>query len=159
MKKVIIIGMVLILTLGLIACSPQKAIEKAIMNQMGVDVSSDGDTYTIKGEDGDSSISVGDNQKWPKDKMGELPELKCKVLSTVSTNDGAVVIFDEVSKADAKSYVEKLKSLGYDNDIWEMEGEEMLTFTGSNGDIVVSFSWVPNDNGKSGTGNVGYTKN
>ena len=111
MKKAIAIIMALIIMLALSGCfSPQKAIENVIKSQTGVDVdiSNDGETVTISGKDGDDDVSytIG-GQKWPSDKMGDLPELKCTVLSTVSTGDGSVVVFEGVSRDDAKAYIQK----------------------------------------------------
>ena len=96
-----------------------------------------GKNVTVKTPDGNAKISTGSGLSWPKDKMGELPELKSKVLSVVDTPQGTSVTCDGLSKSDYDAYVSKLKAQGFE-DTYTMEMEGTSLFTGQKDESTVS---------------------
>lgn len=63
----------------------EKIVEKIIEDTTGGKVDINKDTTTIKTDKGETKI--GENQKWPKDKMCDLPELKANITMVVEDYD------------------------------------------------------------------------
>ena len=103
----------------------EKIIEKAIDGD--VDISKD--TTTIKTDQGTSQI--GTDLEWPKDKMGDIPQPKGKIVGVFedTANKSMSVTFDTMSYEDGKDYYEKLKALGYTKGM-EAFSTDNLTFSG-----------------------------
>lgn len=83
-------------------------------------------------ESGDSSINYGDNLKWPKEFMVNIPEPKGKITAVVKDDKTrqCTVTFSEMSKDDASDYVVKLKGLGYSGGL-EISDADSITFSGA----------------------------
>ncbi len=137
----------------------EKIAEKLIEDATGAKVDISGDTTTIKTEKGETKI--GENQKWPKGKMGDLPELKANITMVVEDYDKekdinmAMVYFDGLKKDDAEKYVEYIKELKYES-IFEVYNDDGFIYSGNNEDAAeVVFSYT--DDG--GTGSLAYIDN
>ena len=135
------IALILAVTLLLAACG-----KTVYRDAAGNKVERQGDTVTVKTEDGNATIKTGGGQSWPKDKMGDLPELKGNILGVVDTPQGTSVNFTEVSKADFDAYIVKVKAQGFEA-VQEMEMEGMSMFMGQKDEATVSAQFHP-DKGK-----------
>lgn len=148
MKKTVVVLMVTLLSFLVTGCGikekiEQKAAEKiaeTIVEQALSDgntkVDIDGDTFTVKGEDG-ASFTLGGTQ-WPD--IDYLPEFKKGEIIS-STNDGAgnvMIIIEEVEQQDYQDYVAKIKK-DFTEENNEMQVEEYLLFEGKNaaGELVL----------------------
>lgn len=92
----------------------EKVSEGIVGKAVGANVDITKDGLTVQ-KDG-ATFQSGNDLKWPKSSMGDLPEPKAKITGLVvneKNNGGGTVIFSEMSLDDAKAYVEKLKGLGY----------------------------------------------
>ena len=162
--KIIIIFILLTATFStlLTGCqkkAEEKMAERIIEDATGAEVDISGDTTTIKTEKGETKI--GENQKWPKDKMGDLPELKANITMVMEDYDKekdinlGMVYFDSLKKDDAEKYLGYIKELKYES-FFEVFNDDGFIYSGKNEDgAEVVFSYT--DDG--GTGSLSYTDN
>lgn len=162
--KIIIIFILLTATFSTLLTGCQKKVEekmaeKIIEDATGAEVDISGDTTTIKTEKGETKI--GENQKWPKDKMGDLPELKANITMVMEDYDKekdinlGMVYFDSLKKDDAEKYLGYIKELKYES-FFEVFNDDGFIYSGKNEDgAEVVFSYT--DDG--GTGSLSYTDN
>lgn len=152
-KKFIVILLSVVMLLSLGACGAKKklnekvaekitegVIEKATGGEAQLDI--DKDRLTIKGKDGEE-YSFGENE-WPKGKKADLiPEFKKgKIVSVMNSDDTSVIILEEVEENDFKEYIEKLRDLGFTNNVIEVSsGEDMGFYANSNEETVVSVTY------------------
>lgn len=125
----------------------QKAIEKAVEEAVGGEVSIQEDGIKIESKDG--TFESGGDLKWPADAMGDLPIPKANVTGIIkdNSNKGCTVSLTDFSIEDANAYLEKLKSLGYE-DGFTMEDKEMMMYSGSKDDgsaITFAYNNVPKE--------------
>ena len=73
----------------------------------------DDEITTIKAEEG--STQVGSTIQWPKDKMGNLKELKANITMVSEDRENVItyIMFEGLEKAGAEKYLESIKELGY----------------------------------------------
>ena len=155
-KTFIIFIMLIVIIASLVTGCKKKIAGKIIEDATGGKVDINEDTTAIKTEQGETKIS--ENQKWPKDKMGNLPELKANITMVIEDYDKekninlGMVYFDGLKKDDAEKYVESIKELKYES-IFESSSGDGFMYSGKNekGSEVV-FSYM-ND----GTGSLSYT--
>lgn len=113
----------------------KKIAEKVIEDATGGKVDIHKDTATIKTEHGETK--VGENQKWPKDKMGDLPELKTNITMVIEDYDKekdinlGMVYFSDLKKNDAEKYVEAIKNLKYESVLESSSGDGFM-YSGKN---------------------------
>lgn len=150
---VLLIVITVILMTGCKKTIEEKVTEKIIEGTTGADVDLDKDSTTIKTDQG--TTQMGSNIKWPKDKVGNLKELKANI--TMFTEDTANTItyitFDGLKQDDANKYVESIKELGYKS-LFETTNADGFVFSGNDEDgseVVFSFY---ND----GTGSLSYSE-
>ncbi len=156
-RKAFIISIILIVILATLTTGCKKKIEdkiaeKIIEDATGGKVDINKDTATIKTEQGETK--VGDNLKWPKDKMGNLPELKANIIMLTEDKDKTLVFlsFDSLKKDVAEKYVESIKELKYES-VFETASGDGFMYSGKDEDgSEVVFSYF-ND----GTGSLSYT--
>lgn len=132
----------------------EKIAEKFVENVVGGQVDIDKDTTTIKSEYGETI--VGENLKWPKEGMGNLPELKANITMINEDKDKTfgMVYFDDIKKDYAEKYLKSIIDLNYKSEM-ESTSEEGFLFIGSNDDgSQVSFTYSNN-----GSGSISYTQN
>lgn len=160
-RKVFIIFILLIAVFSTLITGCKKKIEekiaeKVIEDTTGAKVDISKDTATIKTEKGETKM--GENQKWPKDIMGNLPELKANITMVTEDHDKqndinlGMIYFDNLKKDDAEKYVESIKELNYES-VFETSSGEGFMYSGQNevGSEVV-FSYMNN-----GSGTLSYT--
>ena len=124
--------------------------EKAIGGN--VDITKDG----VKVEKDGVSYETGNDLKWPKDAMGDLPEPKAKISAVLNADaeKGGSLAYEEMSLEDAKVYVEELKALGYKDGL-NMSDEDLITYSGKNSDgYSVMFTYTLSTKG----GSIMYTR-
>ena len=147
MKKALGISFMFVLALAALAgCSPGgfKGVDSA-----GNRYEVQRDTVTIKGEDVNATISTGGNLAWPKDMMGDLPELRGNIMAVVNTPDGASVTYNGISKSDYDAYVSKVKGQGYETAMEMALDKTTMLFVGQKGDNSASIQLhLDGDSGK-----------
>lgn len=115
------------------------------------------DESSGKIESGDSSMSFGENLKWPKEFMVNMPEPKGNVTAVVKDDKTrqCSVCISEMNKDDASDYAASLKKLGYSGGV-EVSDSESIMFSGkaSDGSEVV---FLYNTTSKEGS--VSYNPN
>jgi hypothetical protein len=140
-KKTVVVLMVTLLSFLVTGCGikekiEQKAAEKiaeTIVEQALSDgntkVDIDGDTFTVKGEDG-ASFTLGGTQ-WPD--IDYLPEFKKgQIISASNDGEGNVmIIVEDVDQQDYNDYLEKIKN-EFTEETNEMQVEEYLLYEGKN---------------------------
>lgn len=155
MKKVLIVLIVIVMVLSLCSCSKitekiaEKGMEKLVESATGAEVDITKDGAEIKVEGG--SIQSGDDLKWPKDAMGDLPEPKAKVTFIMAADGGkgGSVNISDFDEDDAKKYIEKLKEMGF-KEVLNLHDSESIVFGGTKEDgAQVNFGYSPDS--KEGT--------
>lgn len=143
-KFALIIAIILCLALMLAGCGKsvaERAAEALIKNATGTDVDVNGDKVEIKGSSGET-VTVGGNIAWPKDKMGDLPELSGTIQSSFENGDAGIVLTCVgISKSDAEAYIRSLKDRGYTEDAYEANADSMIQYSANNGSHTVSFTF------------------
>lgn len=145
--------------LPLSGCGIKKKAEKAITEKivekaLGDNVDIDGETVTIKGEDGEE-VSFGGGQ-WPDSELAKkIPEFKKGTIVTSATEDNSIIVFmEKVEAGDFDDYLEEIKKT-YSQDAYESKTDEMVTFGGNDGNqTTVSVNFVI----KEGTMGITVTK-
>lgn len=130
----------------------EKIAEKIIEGTTGAKVDINKDTTTIKTEQGETKI--GENLKWPKDKMGNLPEVKANINMVMEDKEATLgmIYFSDMKKGDAEKYIEAIKELKYES-VFETSSDDGFMYSGKDEDgseVVFSYS---ND----GAGSLSYT--
>lgn len=147
-RKITALILTLCLMMALLTGCGKKASEKIAENIIkdvtGADVSISGEQVEIKGEDGEK-VTVGGNIAWPKDKLGDLPQLPGKIESFFESEEtGCTLYCVGTKKQEAEAFIKALKDLGYTENAYEGEDEDgMLTYFGSNGSHLVNFAFFP----------------
>lgn len=171
MKKIAIALVLVSFCVLLTACGGKNPMETAIENmveeELDIDITKNGNSVTIQGEDGtvkysqdgdtseviteDGKVSAGGNLRWPLEYMGDIPELKGNITVVYTGDEGSTVAYEGITLDQAKVYADKLKFLGYKG--MNMVDEDGIYVTGENeaGDIV---NFVFNANGEA---TVAYT--
>lgn len=116
-----------------------------------VDITKDG----IKVQKDGASIETGDDLKWPKSSMGDLPEPKAKITGILNgkATEGCTVVLSDMSFDVAKEYVEMLKELGYQDGLSISEADG-ISYGGRNkggASAMISYNASPKE------GTIGYT--
>lgn len=151
MVFILVLVILAIITTGCKKKIEDKITEKIIEDATGGQVDINKDTTTIKTEGG--TTQVGENLKWPKDKMGNLPELKANITMVIEDKEKSLgmVYFDNFKKDDAEKYVEAIKELKYES-VFETTSSDGFMYSGKDEDgseVVLSYF---ND----GTGSLSY---
>lgn len=162
-RKIYIISILLIVVLSALLTGCEKKIEekvteKIIEDATGAKVDISKDTTVIKTDKGETKI--GESQRWPKDKMGDLPELKANITMVMEDYDKVkdinlgMIYFDNLNEDDALKYVEYIKDHKYES-IFSTTTSDGFIYSGKNEDSAeVVFSYN-ND----GSGSLSYTDN
>jgi len=141
-------GIIICMGISLAACgSIQKTGKTGSENQQSAQSQSGKEAGNNK-----TTVAAGQNMEWPKEKMANLTEPKANVTAIVKddTTKQCTVAFGEMSEADAKAYILKLKELGYVNNVVEMTDANSVMFSGesSSGEQV---TFIYNISTKDGT--------
>ncbi|NLI93092.1 MAG: hypothetical protein GX434_13160 [Peptococcaceae bacterium] len=135
---------IMIVILSLTGCGTvqdkvsEKVGEKIAGDAIGgsVDITKDG----LKAEKDGVSYQTGDDLKWSKEAMGNIPEPKAKISGVSNAQgEGGSVTYSEMSLEEAKAYEEKLIDLGYTEDGRSVADNDMMGYSGKNssGDSVI----------------------
>lgn len=133
-KTVRLVATLFCLILMLTACGADKTSQ-----------SNDG-TQSTENAQKEPSIDLGEDLKWPKDVMGNLPEPIGKITAVISdeATKQCIVTFAEMSKEEAAAYAKKIEELGYvgglkvsDVDLISINGEDT---TGAKVDFLYNVS-------------------
>ncbi len=130
----------------------EKIAEKIIEDATGGNVDISKDTTTIKTEQGETK--VGENLKWPKDIMGNLPELKANITMVVEDKESTIgmIYFDDLEVKNAEKYLEAIIKLNYES-VFETTNDEGFMYSGKNEEgAEVVFSYY-----NEGTGSLSYS--
>lgn len=93
-----------------------------------------------------TGIDMADEAPWPKKEMDKIPELDGKIMSASVNGDYVFIEMQYVKKEDALAFIEKIKSLGYDNDSYETIEMQTLAYTGANNKGGgIAFTWYSNN--------------
>ena len=116
-----------------------------------VDITKDG----IKVQNDGASIETGNDLKWPKSSMGDLPEPKAKITGILNgkVTEGCTIVLSEMSFDVARAYVEKLKEMGYKDGL-SFSDADGLSYGGKNSggaSAMISYNASPKE------GTIGYT--
>lgn len=152
---IIFILIITVFTVFMTGCKKKiedKITEKIVEKTTGAQVDIDKGTTTIK--TGEGTTQTGQNLKWPKDKMGNLPELKANINTVLENKEKTIgmIYFDGLKKDDAIKYVNSIKKLNYKS-LLETTSSDGFMYSGKDEDgSEVVFSYL-ND----GTGSISYT--
>ena len=160
-RLIIFILLIFVISTSVTGCQKkieEKITEKVIEDATGSKVDISKDTTTIETEQGETKM--GTDLKWPKDKMGNLPELKANITMVIEDYDKekdinlGMVYFDSLKNDDAEKYRESIIELNY-KAIFETTSDDGFIYSGNNDNgEEVMFSYY-ND----GTGSLSYTDN
>lgn len=153
---VALIIMVAILTIFMAGCKNKiedKIVENTIEDVTGGKVDIGKDTTTISIPQG--TAKVGDNIKWPKDKMGNLPEVKANFISVLEDkNYGMIMLhFEKMKEDDAKKYIENINELGFETMLENSTSDGFMYSGKMDSGLEVMFQFY-----KDGTGSLYYSE-
>lgn len=127
---------------GLREKAEKAATEKLIEKALGDKVDIDGDTVTIKGEDGEK-ITIGGSE-WPDSELAKsVPKFtKGKVVTSAQEADSIVVLLEDVKVEDFEEYLKEIKK-EFSQDVYESKTDEMVAYGANNGNqTVVSLKYA-----------------
>ncbi|MDD3704494.1 MAG: hypothetical protein PHC45_00280 [Clostridiaceae bacterium] len=142
-NKIISVVLVVIMVLSISACGKivdkvvekgiEKGVESMIEKETGAKVDFSEDGVKVNAEGG--SMQTGENLKWPKKTMGDLPELQANILFIMEDTEkgGCTLNFKGINEKKAKDYVNKLKDAGFTAEVEQIDDTTVL-FTGKNSD-------------------------
>lgn len=98
-------------------------------------------------------LDMSESMNWPEDSMDDIPPIKAQISSVSLNNNNVSIGFKNIGREDIASYIEEIKSLGYDIDPMETIMDNVLSYTASNDkDRSISIRWTDNE------GNINYNK-
>ena len=130
LRKAVLVLLCVVLVFSLTACNVKQKINEKIAEKVTegvlekiagdgteIDISESGITFEGKGGE---KISIGAGE-WPKGGAADLiPKFKKgTIISVVNTDEGCMLIIEEVDKKDVENYIEEIKGLGYTKDVIE----------------------------------------
>lgn len=142
-NKIISVVLVVIMVLSISACGKivdkvvekgiEKGVESMIEKETGAKVDFSEDGVKVNAEGG--SMQTGENLKWPKKTMGDLPELQANILFIMEDTEkgGCTLNFKDIDEKKAKDYVKKLKDADFTAEVEQIDDTTVL-FTGKNSD-------------------------
>jgi hypothetical protein len=137
MKAVRLMAVLLIVAMAFSLCScgkveekiAEKSAEMLLEKALGadVDITKDGSTINVGG----GAMEVGEDLSWPKEAMGDMPELKGKVTFIMrgEENKGATVTVSDVKPDIAKEYISILEGMCSEGGIVS-EDSEYVVYSG-----------------------------
>jgi|BioPla2DNA2_1021312.scaffolds.fasta_scaffold02629_6 hypothetical protein len=154
MKKFIVWILMVLIATSLIGCGTKNKIkeeteetivEKVIEEAGGGDVDIDGETITIKGEDGQEMIFG--NTDWPTSDLAKyIPEFKDgNIVTVMEMNNSLLITLENVSEKDFTDYQDSIKNIFNENS-YEMKSEGGVTYGADNGkEIGIMLLYVPDE--------------
>ncbi|MDY0235533.1 MAG: hypothetical protein RBR71_05865 [Gudongella sp.] len=77
-------------------------------------------------------IDMEQSLEWPKDSMDNIPPINAQITNVSLSNEAVSISFENISKEDIYSYIEKVKSAGFDSDKVETEMVEYISYSAYN---------------------------
>lgn len=103
--------------------------------------------------EGPIEINMAESMDWPKDSMDNIPPIKAQITSVSQDSNRVSIGFKGISEEDMTSYINEIKSLGFEAQVTEMIMDDFLNYTASdNKDNMISITWTSNE------GTITYTK-
>lgn len=132
MKRILTFLLVITLIFSLAGCG-EKLLERAIEEAGGGNVDLDGDTVTIKGEDGEEMV-FGETE-WPSSGLAKsIPEFKAgKIVTTMEMNDSLLISLEGVPEKDFEDYLDGIKKI-FSEEAYDMNSEGGVTYGAENGE-------------------------
>ena len=163
MKKILFVLVIVVMTVGLVACmgARENAVENMIENmieresgeKVDIDFDDGGDGVTIKTEEGEVTVQDDDSGlPWPSDKLpAGFPVLGGATVTTVIDANGGVLIgLGGVTQNDADNFIGNFTTGDWETSTIESAGTKI--FSADNDDEFMSFSWNPEE----GNGTITY---
>lgn len=115
------------LAFTLSSCSPGDILKE--LTSGNVDIDDDGNVIIrTSDESGGGEIAFG-NTKWDKSKMHGIGAPDAKINGSISSDEGTMYTISELSRDDAKNYIQMLKDEGF---VYNSVTIEDLSFVGTN---------------------------
>jgi len=104
----------------------EKIVEKALDDKVDIN----GDTVTVKGDNGEEATIGGG--KWPDSELArKIPEFKKgNIISTMKAEDNVTISMEKVKAEDVRPYLEEIKK-AYPEDSYESEADGVFMYSGS----------------------------
>jgi hypothetical protein len=166
MKRILITILVLLMIVGLAACSNplEAAVSQAAEDNAAQESSADASQESSESASQDTSDS-GDDQMdidisgdengmaWPSDKLPSgIPEISgVKVVLVMDMGDGVSVGFEGLTQANAESFISQLEGMGWET-VMDIDAEEGRSQMLTKGDETLQLNWSSED----GTGALLY---
>lgn len=172
MKRIILTVVILLIVVGLVACSnPMEAAVSQMAESseasagaedsspdgddtqddtqmdMDMDIDEDGGSINISGDDGNISIEGSeDGMPWPGDKLPSgIPEVPgVKVVMVMDMDGGVLVGFENFDEATAQAYISQLEGMGWES-VMEFNDEDGYSNMLSNQDATLQLTWTSDD--------------
>lgn len=98
-------------------------------------------------------INMAESMDWPKDAMDNIPPIKAQITSVSQDSNRVSIGFKGLAEKDMASYIDEIKSLGFDLKVTEMIMDDFFNYSASNkDDHLIAIGWGSNE------GTITYTK-
>ncbi len=149
MKRFLVLFLTALLIFSLAGCGikqkmEEKAAEQFLESIGGGNVDIEGDSVTIKGEDG-SEVTMGSTE-WPTSDLSKaIPVFSAgKIEGVLDSEEYLMITIQEVKKADFQSYMETVKN-DFSENGYSIDSDGVLSYGGSNGQVEVTLSYTEED--------------
>ncbi len=149
MKRFLVLFLTALLIFSLVGCGikqkmEEKAAEQFLESIGGGNVDIEGDSVTIKGEDG-SEVTMGSTE-WPTSDLSKaIPVFSAgKIEGVLDSEEYLMITIQEVKKADFQSYMETVKN-DFSENGYSIDSDGVLSYGGSNGQVEVTLSYTEED--------------
>lgn len=111
------------------------------------------ETKVEKDEEEPLVIDMDKSMDWPKDAMGSIPPVKAEITNVSLSNEFVSISFEKIGKKDIASYIEKIKSSGFNINAAESEMDNYLSYSATNKEgNTITITWNEN------VGSIYYVK-
>lgn len=159
MKKILIVILVALLCLSFVGCrkAQEQAVENMLENmlesasdgEVDIDFNDDGSSFTISGEDGETTYQSDENgMAWPGDEFpNSVPELKgVKFITYASSDTGTSLFFEDCTDEIGEDYIKDIEQKGWDI-VMNMDSDSFHMVSATKGDTeTLTFTWDEEDN-------------
>lgn len=149
MKRLLVASLAALLVFSLVGCGikqkmEEKAAEQIMESLGGGNVDIEGDSVTVKGEDGEE-YTFG-SAEWPTSELSKLiPAFTAgKIDSVLDSEEYVMISINEVKNADYTSYAETVKKDFAENS-YSLDSDGVLSYGGSNGKVDVGLTYNGED--------------
>ncbi len=79
-----------------------------------------------------TGVDMTDDVEWPKDHMDKIPRLKGKITNVTTSNEYIYIELEYVSKEDTLSYIDEVKSLGFNQNATDIKTKDNIFYMAQN---------------------------